>query len=162
MCILELSKVLIYEFRYDYFKNKYGKKSKLLFTDTDSLIHEIKTEAVCENFSSNKEMFDLSNYSTQSKYYDKSNKSVLGIMKDETRGYVIKEFVGLKPKMYSFLVEDSKHKKAKGVNKNILTISHNEFYNVLLNDKCTRHSINRIQSKYYRIGTYEINKISLN
>ena len=159
MCILELSTVLIYEFRYDYFKKKYGKKSKLLFTDTDSLIHEIKTEAFCESFSSNKEMFDLSNYPTQSKYDDKSNKLVLGKMKDETRGYVIKEFVGLKPKMYSFLVEDSEHKKARGVNKNVSTISHNEFYNVLLNDKCTRHSINRIQSKYYRIGTYEINKI---
>ena len=46
MCILDLSKVLIYEFHFDYIKNKYDNKSKLLFTDTDSLMYEIKTEDV--------------------------------------------------------------------------------------------------------------------
>ena len=66
MCILELSKVLMYEFHYDYIKNKYDNKSKLLFTDTDSLMYEIKTEDVYEDFSSNKEVFDFSNYSTKS------------------------------------------------------------------------------------------------
>ena len=60
MCILELSEVLMYEFHYDYIKNKYDNKSKLLFTDTDSLMYEIKTEDVYEDFSSNKEMFDFS------------------------------------------------------------------------------------------------------
>ena len=74
MCVLELSTVLIYEFHYDYIKNKYGNKSRLLFTDTDSLMYEIKTEDVFEHFSSNKEMLDLSNYSTKSKYYNDSNK----------------------------------------------------------------------------------------
>ena len=63
ICILELSKVLMYEFHYDYIKNKYDNKSKLLFTDTDNLMYEIKTEDVYEDFSSNKEMFDFSNYS---------------------------------------------------------------------------------------------------
>ena len=58
-------------------------------------------------------MFDFSNYSTKSKYYDDSNKLVVGKMKDETAGVAIKEFVGLKSKMYSFLVDDSsEHKKA--------------------------------------------------
>ena len=70
MCILEINKVLIYEFHYDYIKNKYDSKSKLLFTDTDSLMYEIKTEDVYEDFSSNKKMFDFSNYSTKSKYHD--------------------------------------------------------------------------------------------
>ena len=70
-------------------------------------------------------------------------------MKDETSGVAIKGFVSLKPKMYSFLVEDSsEHKKAKGVNRNVVaTISHNEYKDVLLNKKCLRYSINRIQSK---------------
>ena len=70
-------------------------------------------------------------------------------MKDETSGVTIKEFVSLKPKMYSFLVEDSsEHKKAKGVNRNVAaTISHNEYKDVLLNKKCLRHSTNTIQSK---------------
>ena len=59
MCIIELSRVLMYEFHYDYIKNKYGNNSKLLFTDTDSLMYEIKTEDVYEDFSSNKEMFKI-------------------------------------------------------------------------------------------------------
>ena len=110
MCILELSKDLMYEFHYDYIKNKYDNKSKLLFTDTDSLMYEIKTEDVYEDFSSNKENFDFSNYSTKSKYYDDSN---FEKMKDET--------CWMKPKMYSFLVENSEHKKTNGVNKNVAT-----------------------------------------
>ena len=68
MCILELSKVLMYESYYDYIKNKYGNKSKLLFTDTDSLMYEIKTEDVYEDFSCDKEMFDFSNYLTKPNY----------------------------------------------------------------------------------------------
>ena len=54
MCILELSKVLMYEFHCDYIKNKYGNNSRLLLTDTDSLIYEIKTEDVCKDFSNDK------------------------------------------------------------------------------------------------------------
>ena len=68
MCILELSKVLIYEFHYDYVKNKYSNNSRLLFRDTDSLMYEIKTEDVYEYFSNNKEMFDFSNYYDNSRY----------------------------------------------------------------------------------------------
>ena len=84
MCILELSKVLMYEFHYAYIKNKYVKKSKLLFTDTDSLMYE--TEDIYEDFIRDKEMFDFSNYSTKSKYYDNSNKLVILKTKDETGG----------------------------------------------------------------------------
>ena len=97
----------MYEFHYDYIKNKYGNNSRLLFTDTDSLVYEIKTEDVYKDFSNDKEMFDFSNYSTKSKYYDNSNKLVVDKMKDETAGAAIEEFVGLKPKMYLYLVDDS-------------------------------------------------------
>ena len=61
MCILELSKVLMYEFHYDYIKNKYDNKSKLLFSDTDSLMYEIKTEYVNEDFRSDKKCLTLIN-----------------------------------------------------------------------------------------------------
>ena len=57
----DLSKVLMYEFHYDNIKNKYGKNSRLLFTDTDGLIYEIKTEDLYEDFSKDKEMLDFSN-----------------------------------------------------------------------------------------------------
>ena len=84
MCISELSKVLTYEVHYDYIKNKYDTKSKLLFTDTD-------TEDVFEDFSSDKEMFDLSKYSTKPNYNDNSNKLVIGKMKNETGGVAIED-----------------------------------------------------------------------
>ena len=72
-------------------------------------------------------MFDFSNYWTRSIYYDDSNKLVIGKMKDERGGVAVKKFVGLKRKVYSFLVDDSsEHKRAKGLNKNIVaTIDHN-------------------------------------
>ena len=163
MCTLELSKVFMYELHYDYIKNKYGNNSRHLLTDTDSLMYEIKTKNVYRDFRKDKEMFDFSIYSTKSKYYDNSNKLMVGKMKYETAGFAIEGFVGLKPKMYLYLVDDnSEHKKAKDVNKNVIaTISNNEYKDILLNMKCLRHSINRIQSKNHRIGTHEINKTSL-
>ena len=62
MCILELSKIVMYKFHYDYIKKKYDNKSKLLFTDNGSLMYEIKTKVVYEDFSSDKEMFNFSKY----------------------------------------------------------------------------------------------------
>ena len=64
-------------------------KSKLLFTDSDSLTYAIKAEDMYEDFNSNKEMFSFSNYSTKSKYYDDSNKLLIGKMKDKTGGIAI-------------------------------------------------------------------------
>ena len=140
MCILKLSKVLMYEFHYDYIKIEYGNNSRLLFTDTDSLMFEIKTEYCYEDFSNDKEMFDFSNYSTKSEH-DNLNKLVVGKMKDEATGVAIEELVGLKPKMYSYLVNDkSEPKKSKGVNRNIVaTRSHSEYKDTLLNKKCLRY-----------------------
>ena len=102
MYILDLSKVLMYKSHNDYIKNKYSNNSRLLFTDTDSLMHEIKTKDVYGNFSKDKEMFDFNDYSIQSKYYDDSNKSVVGKMKDETAGFAIKEFVGITQRCIRF------------------------------------------------------------
>ena len=83
-------------------------------------------------------------------------------MKDQTAGVVIEEFIGLKQKTYSFLVDDtSEHEKPKSVNNgDVETISHSECKDVLFNDKCSRHSMNRIQNKNHKIETYKINKIS--
>ena len=83
-------------------------------------------------------------------------------MEDEAAGVAIKEFLGLKLKMYSFLIYDSsEHKKVKSVNKNVIaTISRNKYEDVLLNKKCLMHSMNGIQSKDDRIETCEIDKVS--
>ena len=86
-------------------------------------------------------VFDFSNYSAKSKYYDNSNALVVDKMKEEIAGLPIKKFVGLKPNMYLFLVDySSKNKNAKGVNKNfVASTSHNECKDVLLNKNCLRH-----------------------
>ena len=146
MCILDLSKVLINEFHYDYIKSKCSNNSRLLFTETDSLMYEIKTKDVYQDFSCNKEMSDFSNYLIKSKYHNDWNKLVIGTMNDETTTRVaIEEFAGLKSKMYSFLIDNnSEYKKAKEVNRNIVEkITHNEYKDVLLNNNFIRHSMNR-------------------
>ena len=100
MCILDFGKVLICMFNYCYIKNKYGNNSRLSFTDIDSLMYEIKTKDVCEDFSKNKEMFDFNNYSAESKYFNDSNKLfVFCEMKDETGVVAIEKFVEVKRKM---------------------------------------------------------------
>ena len=88
---------------------------------------------------------------------------VVGKMKDETAGVATEEFVRLKRKMYSYLVDDnSEDKKAKSVNINVVvTIGQNEYKDVLLNKKCLRDLMIRIQNKDHRTGTYEISNVSL-
>ena len=101
MCNLELSKVLLYEFHYAYIKNKCGNNRRLLFTDTDSLMYEIKIEDVYKDFSNDKEMFGFSNYSNKSKYYNNSNKLVVVKMKDETAGVAIEGICRIEAKNVS-------------------------------------------------------------
>ena len=76
-------------------------------------MYEIKTEDAYEYFSNDKEMFNFSNYSTKSKYYNNSNKLVVGKMKDGTAGVAMEQFVGFKPKMYSYLINDNSGIKKK-------------------------------------------------
>ena len=116
--ILELSKSLMYEFHYKYIKNKFD--AKLLLTDTDSLLYEIKPTDVYEDFYLDKDLFDLSDYPLHSNVFDPVNKKVIGKMKDEFKGKIIGEFVGLKSEMFSlFSVDDKEVTKAKGVNQKI-------------------------------------------
>ena len=109
LTVLELSKWLMYDFHYNFIKKNFD--AKLLFTDTDSLTYEIKSED--EEFLKHKHLFDFSEY--QSKFFDPTNKKVE--MKDEHKGIPINKFVGLKSKMYSILSENNKESNtAKEVN----------------------------------------------
>ena len=96
MCILDLSKTLMYDFHYKYIKDKYKNKARLLFTDTDSLTYEIEAEDVYQDFWNVKDKFDNSDYPKSSPYFDKTNKKVIGKFKDEAAGVPICEFVGLR------------------------------------------------------------------
>ena len=73
----------------------------MLFTDIDSLTYEVKSENVYEEFSKRKDLFHFSNYSKDSRFFNETNKKVIGKMKDEFGGVIVIEFVGLKSKMYS-------------------------------------------------------------
>ena len=88
-----------------------------MFTDTNSLTYEIKSEDVCEEFFKQKHLFDFSNYPKDSKLFDLTNKNVIGKMKDKFEGKIVDEFVGLKSKMYSIKNIDGKEfNTTKGVN----------------------------------------------
>ena len=120
----------MYEFYYKYIKRQFN--AKLLFTDADSLVYEIKTEDVFEDFHKDKNLFDSSEYPGDSEFFDLANKKVIDKMKDEFKGKIINEFVGLKFKINSLVSGDGKeNKKAKGVNKNVVkSIKHKEFVDV--------------------------------
>ena len=94
LSILELSKSLMFEFHYNCIQYRFD--AKLLFTDTDSLAFEIKTEDVYEDFYLDKDLFDLSDYPLHSKFFDPVNKKVTSKMKDAFKGKIISEFAGLK------------------------------------------------------------------
>ena len=101
-----------------------------MFTDTDSLTYEIKSENVYEEFFKWKNLFDFSNYSKNSEFFDSTNKKIVGKMKNEFGGVIIDEFIGLKSKMYSTKKIDGKETNtAKGVN---VATEFNEFKDVLL------------------------------
>ena len=90
-------------FHHNCIKNKYGDKAEMLLTDTDSLMYKIEAENVYEDFYKDKELFDLSNYPKDSKYYNNANNFIVGEMKNKTFGVPIKSFAGLKSKMYTFI-----------------------------------------------------------
>ena len=112
--VLELSKWLMYDFHYNFIKKHFD--AELLFTDTDSLTYEIKSEDVYEEFFKHKHLFDFSNYPKDSKFFDQANKKVIGKMKDESEGKVVDEFVGLKSKMNSMKNIDGKESIATEFN----------------------------------------------
>ena len=89
----------MYDFHYNFIKKNFS--AELLFTDTDSFTYEMGSEDVYEEFFKWKDLFNFSNYSKDSRFFDVTNKRVIGRMKDEFGGVIVNEFVGLKSKLYS-------------------------------------------------------------
>ena len=167
MSILDLSKTLMYDFHYNTIKKEYGNRSKLLFTDTDSLMYEIRTDDVYEDFKrigTEKDCWDNSDYPKDSPYYSTHNKKVIGKFKDEAEGVPVVEFVGLRSKMYSYVKENGGGgMTAKGVKKYVIRnkLTHENFKNVINTKGRMRHNMNTIRSKKHTIGTYEMRKVTL-
>ena len=147
----------MYQFHYDYVLKTFN-NAKLLFTDIDSLVYEIRVGNVYEQCFKDKELFDFSGYSKDSMYYDDTNKKVLGKMKDEFNRNKFDECVGLKSKKYSLISGNWEVNKAKGVN---LKLKHKEYVNVLFGKKVLRHKMKRTLSERHNVGTYLLNKVSL-
>jgi hypothetical protein len=167
MCILDLSKILMYDMHYNYIKNKYGDKAKLLFTDTDSLAYEIETEDFYKDIAHDiKARFDTSEYPTDhpSGIETGVNKKELGKFKDEAAGKQIDEFVGLRPKSYSYkMFGGDEHKKCKGIKRNVVKtkITHDDYKNCLLGNTEEYRRMNVIRSYKHDMYTEEVNKIAL-
>ena len=167
MCILDLSKTIMYDFHYNYIKPKYGEKAKLLFTDTDSFMYEIETEDFYKDISKDvKDRFDTSDYPENhpSGIPTGINKKVLGMFKDEAAGKRIKEFVGLRAKLYSFIMEDGKeNKRCKGVKKQVVesSITHEDYKTCLKTGKEQLRKQNILRSYEHEVFTEEVNKIAL-
>ena len=112
LSILELSKILMYEFWYDYVKPKYGENAKLCYMDTDSFIVHVKTDDIYKDIAEDVETrFDTSNFEIDRPLPKEKNKKVIRLTEDELGGQIMNKFVGLRPKTY---------KRARGTNKCVI------------------------------------------
>ena len=163
--ILDISKILMYEFWYDYMNPKYGYKVKLCYMDTDSFLMNIKTNDFYKDIGNDVEKrFDTSNYECNRPLPTGKNKKVIGLMKDELGGKIITEFVTLRPKTYWYSTDDGKEdKKAKGTKKCVIKrmIKLDDYENCLLKDKLLLKSQQRFISKKHYVYTEDINKVAL-
>ena len=174
LSILEISKILMYEFWYDYMKPKYNDNVKLCYMDADSFIINIKTNDFYKDISNDVEnRFGTSNYEVNTSETSAlarrplptgKNKKIIGLMKDELGGKIITEFVTLRPKTYSFLTDDGKeNKKPKGTKKCIIKkkIKFNDYKKCLFSDELILKSQQRFISKKHDVYTENVNKIAL-
>ena len=128
------------------------------------MTYEIEAEDVYADFWQNKDRFDNTDYNKESPFYDAVNKKVIGKFKDEACGVSIIEFVGLRSKMYSYIKDNAKGGKAcKGIKKNIIQtdIQHENYKDVLFNNKQIMHTMKTIRSDKHQLSSFELNKVSL-
>ena len=168
--ILDLSKIVMYEFHYDYMKAKYGNNLKLCYMDTDSLVYHIKTEDFYEDIAKDvKARFDMSGYIRKDSrpLPIRINKKIIGLMKDELGGKIITEFVALRPKPYAYKNLDGvEDKKCKGIKKCVVkkTLGFNDYKECLFNSvgKSIYRSQLMFRNSSHEAHTVEVNKVALN
>ena len=168
LSILEISKILMYEFWYDYMKPKYNDNVRLCYMDTDSFIMNIKTNDFYKDIANDVECkFHTSNYEVKRPLPIGKNKKVIGSMKDELGGEIIMQFIALRPKTLtdnSCLTDNDKiDKKAKGTKKCVIKkmIKVDDYKKCLLNDKVILKSQQRFISTKHDVYTENVNKIAL-
>ena len=162
MCILDISKIVMYDFHYNYIMEKFP-GTKLLFTDTDSFCYWIPTEKNIYEEIRGSDWFDFSNYPKDHPNYDNSNNKIPGKFKDEMGGQPIVECVGLRSKMYSFETENGGKKTLKGISKVVKDkdIRHLDYRESLFSAKQMSHKQTRIMQEEHELYTVETKKTSL-
>ena len=164
MTVLDVSKLLMFQFHYDYVLPKYGIRAKLLMTDTDSLIYHVTTDDVYKDIASDISLFDTSDYPPDHPCYSTLNKKRLGRMKDEYNGTPIKEFVGLRPKMYSILDgKDREKKTAKGISQTVTKkkLRHDMYREALFEEERSTVEMNLIRASKHVVTTNRVRKVGL-
>ena len=166
MCILGISKILMYDFYYGFLKPLYGDKVRLLFTDTDSLMILVETGDFYKDITPYvHELFDTSEFTKghPSNIPTGVNKKVIGMFKDEVGGKIISEFVGLRAKNYSYVCEGKEYKRCKGIKKSVTKkdIRHEDYINCLLHNVQLRKKMNVFRCHKHEMYSEEINKIAL-
>ena len=163
--ILDISKITMYEFWYDYVKSKYEDKVRLCYMDTDSFVVNIKTKDFYKDVAENvKERFDTSNYIYDIALPTGVNKKVIGPMKGELGGDIITEFVALRPKAYSYITNDFiEMKQAKGTKKCVVKkmLKFEAYKKCLFSNGKVLKSQQRFKSENHEVYTENINKIAL-
>ena len=163
--ILDLSNIVMYEFHYDYMKRKYADdKLTLCFMDTDSLIYDIETDDFYKDIADDIESrFDTSGYVPDRPLPVGKNKKIIGLMKDELGGGIMKEFITLRPKMYAYKVGSSESKKCKGIKKCVVkkTISFEDYKNCLFSGESSYRSQLMFRSSKHEVRMLEVNKLAL-
>ena len=165
--ILDLSKIVMYEFHYDYMVPKYGlEKLKLCYMDTDSLVYDIKTEYFYEDIANDvPARFDTSGYCLNRPLPVGLNEKVIGLMKDKLGGKIMTEFVALRPNLYSYKkLDGSEDKKCKGIKKCIVkkTLTFEDYKTCLFSDSTEYRSQLMFRSAKHEFHTIEVNKAALN
>ena len=147
-------------------KRKYGDMVKLCYTDTDSLVMNIRTEDFYKDIAKDvEERFDTSNYGFDRPLPKGKNKKVIGLMKDELGGGIITEFVALRSKTFSYMTNEFiEMKKAKGTKKCVIKkmLKFEDYKKCLLVDKVILKSQQRFKSENHEVHTEDVNKIALN
>ena len=165
-CILDLSKLHMYEFHYDYMMQRYGHEhARLLFTDTDSLTYAITTEDVYTDMKKDERLFDTSDYPKDHLNRSTVNAKVVGKFKDECNGERPLEFVGLRSKMYSLQVNRKKTKATlKGVKTGYVKkfVTHDHYRDCLFKRLKTFANFSTIRSVNHQLRTDHVTKVALN
>lgn len=166
MAVLDISKIIMFDFHYNFMKEKYGERCLLAYTDTDSFVYELSGINFYNEMKLHPEKFDTSEFSENNPYgIIRQNMKVAGIMKDELNGSIMIEFIGLRAKMYSIISQSNVNiKKAKGVKTNVLKndITHDDYLSCIQDNSFVLHKYqNSIRSKLHQVFTIRQRKVAL-